>query len=45
MDGYTVPQATAKDGSFHTDVDITIPQRRVVRVIGAAHATVHGHAL
>jgi alcohol dehydrogenase (cytochrome c) len=45
MDGYPVPQATAKDGSFKTDVDITIPLRRVVRVTGVAHATVHGHAL
>jgi PQQ-dependent dehydrogenase (methanol/ethanol family) len=45
LDGYTVPQATAKNGSFATDVDITIPGRRVVRVVGLAHATVHGHAL
>jgi alcohol dehydrogenase (cytochrome c) len=45
MDRYTVPQATAKDGTFHTDVDSTIPQRRVVRVVGAAQATVHGRAL
>jgi len=45
MDRYRIPRATAKDGSFQTDVDITIPQRRVVRVVGAAHATVHGHAL
>jgi alcohol dehydrogenase (cytochrome c) len=45
LDGYTVPQATAKDGSFHTDVDITIPQRRVVRAVGLAHATVHGRRL
>ena len=37
LDGYTVPQATAKDGSFKTDVDITIPLRRVVRVVGVAH--------
>jgi hypothetical protein len=45
MDRYKLPQATAKDGTFHTDLDITIPQRRVVRVVGAAHATVRGHAL
>jgi alcohol dehydrogenase (cytochrome c) len=45
MDGYVLPQATAKDGSFKTDVDITIPLRRVVRVIGASHATVHGRVL
>ena len=45
LDGYTMPQATAKDGSFKTDVDITIPLRRVVHVVGVAHATVHGRAL
>ena len=38
-------RATAKDGSFQTDVDITIPLRRVVRVVGATKATVHGRAL
>ena len=45
LDGYTIPQATAKDGSFHVDIDITIPGRRVVRVLGLTHATVRGHAL
>jgi alcohol dehydrogenase (cytochrome c) len=45
MDRYRIPQSTAKDGTFRTDVDITIPQRRVIRVVEAAHATVHGHAL
>ncbi len=45
LDGYTVPQATKKDGSFATDVDITVPLRRVVRPVGLDHATVHGRAL
>jgi alcohol dehydrogenase (cytochrome c) len=45
MDGYTVPEATAKDGSFGTDVDITIPGRREIRAVGLGHATVHGHTL
>jgi len=45
VDGYVVPRTTAADGSFHYDVDITLPQRHVVRVTGLAHATVHGHAL
>jgi alcohol dehydrogenase (cytochrome c) len=45
LDGYVIPQRTAKDGSFRTDVDITLPQRRVVHVVGAAHATVRGRAL
>jgi hypothetical protein len=45
LDGYTMPQATAEDGRFHTDVDITIPGRRVVRPVALGRATVHGHAL
>jgi alcohol dehydrogenase (cytochrome c) len=45
VDGYVVPRATAKNGSFSYDVDITLPQRHVVRVTGLAHATVHGHGL
>jgi alcohol dehydrogenase (cytochrome c) len=45
LDAYAIPQATAKDGSFQTDIDITIPGRRVVRVTGVAQATVHGRAL
>jgi alcohol dehydrogenase (cytochrome c) len=45
VDGYAVPRATAKNGSFSYDVDITLPQRHAVRVTGLAHATVHGHAL
>ena len=45
MDGYPLPSATAKDGSFSTDVDATIPLRRLVRVTGATHATVGGKPL
>ncbi len=45
VDGYPVPQATAKDGSFPYDVDITIAARHHVSVAGLAGATVHGHAL
>jgi len=45
MDGYRIPQATTASGAFSTDVDITTPQRRVLRVVGAAGASVRGHAL
>jgi alcohol dehydrogenase (cytochrome c) len=45
LDRYLVPRATAKDGSFQTDVDITIPLRRVVHVVAATKATLHGRAL
>ena len=45
VDGYTVPQATAANGSFPYDVDITLAGRHVVHVSGLSHATVHGHAL
>ena len=45
VDGYAVPQATAANGSFPYDVDITLAGRHVVHVSGLSHATVHGHAL
>jgi hypothetical protein len=45
MDGFVVPAATDERGSFFTDVDITIPGRRAVRVVEVDHATVRGHAL
>jgi alcohol dehydrogenase (cytochrome c) len=45
VDGYTVPQPTAGDGSFSYDADITAPLRHVVRVGGLAGATVHGKPL
>ncbi|HEY3541250.1 MAG TPA: PQQ-binding-like beta-propeller repeat protein [Gaiellaceae bacterium] len=45
LDGYRLPQATAKDGSFSTDVDNTSPLRRAVRVFDASRATVAGKRL
>jgi hypothetical protein len=45
MDGYRIPQPTNANGRFSTDVDITIPQRRILRVVGASSGSVHGHAL
>jgi hypothetical protein len=45
VDGFLVPQATAANGSFPYDVDITIPQRHVVRVSALTHAAVRGKAL
>jgi hypothetical protein len=45
VDGYAVPGPTAKDGSFHYSVDITVPLRHVVRVGGLTRATVHGKPL
>jgi hypothetical protein len=45
MDGYRIPQPTGANGRFSTDVDITIPQRRVLRIVGATSATVRGRAL
>jgi alcohol dehydrogenase (cytochrome c) len=45
VDGYTVSQATAKDGNFHVDVDVTLARRHAVRVTGLARATVHGRPL
>ena len=43
--GYTIPQATAKDGSFVYPVDITVARRYVATVTGASRATAAGHAL
>jgi len=40
VDGYAIPQATAKDGSFHYPVDVTVAGRHVATVTGAAGATV-----
>jgi hypothetical protein len=45
LDRYLVPRATARDGTFQTDVDITIPSRRVVHAVDLTHATVRGRAL
>jgi hypothetical protein len=45
VDSYKLPQATAKDGSFHYPVDITMARRHVVTVTGAAGATAGGRPL
>jgi PQQ-dependent dehydrogenase (methanol/ethanol family) len=45
VDGYYVPAATAKDGSFHFDTDVTLPARRVIRVSSVSGATVGGKRL
>ncbi len=43
--GFAVPQATAKDGSFPYDVDMTIAGRHVVRVSDASKAKSRGRSL
>ncbi len=45
VEGYTIPRASGKDGSFSYDVDSTQPGRHPVRVTGLAGATVNGRAL
>jgi alcohol dehydrogenase (cytochrome c) len=45
VDGYRVPRATARDGSFSFDTDVTVPARRVVRVASTRGATVSGKPL
>jgi len=45
VDGFVVPRATARDGSFHFDTDVTVPARRVLRVASVKGATVGGKAL
>jgi alcohol dehydrogenase (cytochrome c) len=44
VDGYTIPSATAKDGSFHYPVDITSARRHVVTVTGTSRARIGGKA-
>jgi alcohol dehydrogenase (cytochrome c) len=44
-DGFMLPAATGRDGSFGFDTDITIPARRVVRVVDASRATLNGKRL
>jgi alcohol dehydrogenase (cytochrome c) len=44
-DGYRIARATAKDGSFSFDDDITVPARRTIRVSSASNATVGGKRL
>jgi alcohol dehydrogenase (cytochrome c) len=43
--GYTIPQATAKDGTFVYPVDITVARRYIATVTGTTRAMVGGHAL
>ena len=45
VDGFAVPQATAKDGSFPYDVDITLAARHAIHVSSLEGATVHGRPL
>jgi PQQ-dependent dehydrogenase (methanol/ethanol family) len=45
VDGYRVPRATAKDGSFSFDTDVTLPQQRIVRVSSLRGATINGKAV
>ena len=45
VDGFIVPAATGRDGSFGFDTDNTIPSRRVVRVVDASRASVGGRRL
>ena len=45
VDGFVVPSRTGKDGGFGFDTDITMPARRVVRVLDASGATVNGRKL
>ena len=45
VDGYAIPQATAKNGSFTYPVDITVTGRHVATVTGAAGATIAGRPL
>jgi hypothetical protein len=44
-DGYHVPGATAKDGSFHFDTDVTVAARRAVRVTSLTGARIGGKPL
>ncbi len=45
VDGYRLPAATAKDGSFVYPADITVPRRHVVTVVGAGSGAVAGRPL
>jgi PQQ-dependent dehydrogenase (methanol/ethanol family) len=45
MDGYRIPSVTGEDGRFSTDVDITVPGRRVLRPVAVGAATARGRAL
>jgi alcohol dehydrogenase (cytochrome c) len=45
MDGYRIPGLTGANGSFATDVDITIPGRRSLKVVSVKGATLRGKRL
>jgi alcohol dehydrogenase (cytochrome c) len=45
MDGYHIPGVTSANGGFATDVDITIPARRSLRVVSVKGATLRGRPL
>src|SRR5581483_9457345 len=45
MNGYRIPALTGADGRFSTDVDVTVPARRVLRPVAVAGATVGGKPL
>ncbi len=45
VDGYTLPAATAADGSFHYAVDITMARRHRVAVADSGRASVRGRTL
>jgi hypothetical protein len=45
MDGYRIPGVTSANGGFATDVDITIPGRRSLKVVSVKGATLHGKPL
>jgi alcohol dehydrogenase (cytochrome c) len=45
VDGYAIPRSTAKDGTFHYPVDITVARRHVATVTSASEATVGGRPL
>jgi PQQ-dependent dehydrogenase (methanol/ethanol family) len=45
VDGYTIPAATAKNGTFTYPVDITVTGRHVATVTSAARATIAGRPL
>jgi PQQ-dependent dehydrogenase (methanol/ethanol family) len=45
MDGYRIPGLTGTGGRFSTDVDVTVPDRRVLRPVAVGGASVHGRPL
>jgi hypothetical protein len=45
VDDYTLPEATAADGSFTYPADVTVPHRYIVKVVDASQAEVAGERL